>query len=43
MKAIESNENMIKCIKKIDKIDINQWVNDRSRHLENSDECSKVS
>lgn len=41
-KAIVSTSDMIKCIHKINAININQWISDRGRHLETSDECKKL-
>ena len=40
-KAIESTSDMIKCIKRIDQININEWISNRGHHLETSEECNK--
>jgi hypothetical protein len=39
-KAIESTNDMIKCIKRIDQININDWISNRGQHLETSEECN---
>jgi hypothetical protein len=42
LKAIQSTNCMIRCIHKINEININKWIANRSRHLEESDECKKL-